>query len=94
MFKNDAVSMEFLKDYSDKYMNTVKLSDINSNEFDYVFLPGGHGPSIDIISDPDAIRVISDIYRRENTVVAAICHAAGCLPSVTDKEGKSIYELV
>lgn len=91
MFKDDIESMSFLKDRADKYQNNVPLSQINPAEYDAVFLPGGHGPSLDIITNNDAQRVISRIYQNGKPV-AAVCHAGGVLGSVVDKNSESIYK--
>ena len=91
MFKDDIESMSFLKDRADKYQNNVPLSQINPADYDAVLLPGGHGPSIDIIKDSNAQRVISQIYQAGKPI-AAVCHAGGVLGSVVDKNGDSIYK--
>ena len=36
--------------------NTTKLSEIDAEDFDAVFYPGGHGPMWDLYSDRDSIQ--------------------------------------
>lgn len=61
------------------------------SEYDAVFVPGGHGPSVDLITDNTFARVLSGVYQAGKPV-AAICHAAGTLGSVVDRNGNSIYK--
>jgi putative intracellular protease/amidase len=55
---------------------TVKLSDMKSEDFDTIFYVGGHGPMWDIVDSPDAIALIESFYNAGKPV-AAVCHSAG-----------------
>lgn len=73
-FKQDAEAQKHLS-------QTLKLSDMDSEEFDTVFYPGGHGPMWDLAEDPDSIALIEDFYN-SGKPVAAVCHAPGVLHRV------------
>lgn len=60
---------------------TTKLSDIDFNEFDGVFYPGGHGPMWDLKEDRDSIRLIENFFNAGKPV-AAVCHAPSVLLNV------------
>ncbi|MBV8551634.1 MAG: type 1 glutamine amidotransferase domain-containing protein [Acidobacteriaceae bacterium] len=60
---------------------TLKLSDIKSEDFDTVFYPGGHGPMWDLAEDRDSIALIESFYN-SGKPVAAVCHAPGALHRV------------
>ncbi|WAS99806.1 type 1 glutamine amidotransferase domain-containing protein [Rouxiella chamberiensis] len=60
---------------------THKLSEIDVDDFDAVFYPGGHGPLWDLSEDADSIVLIEDFWRADKPV-AAVCHAPGVLRHV------------
>ncbi|WP_207062250.1 type 1 glutamine amidotransferase domain-containing protein [Motiliproteus sp. SC1-56] len=58
--------------------NTQKLSEINGDEFDAIFYPGGHGPLWDLVKDPHSIALIESFYDAGKPI-AAVCHAPAVL---------------
>jgi len=60
---------------------TLKLSNMSSEDFDAVFYPGGHGPMWDLADDPDSIALIESFYNSDK-LVAAVCHAPAVLHRV------------
>lgn len=73
-FNNDSKAQAVLA-------STKKLSEINYQEFDGVFYPGGHGPMWDLAEDKVSIRLIENFYNAGKPV-AAICHAPAALRHV------------
>jgi putative intracellular protease/amidase len=71
--------------------HTKKLSDINSQDFDGAFYPGGHGPLWDLTTDKDSIKLIEDFWKRKKPV-AAVCHAPSVLLHVMDENGKPLLK--
>ncbi len=76
---------------ADKYLlqlmsTTTPLQEIESNEFDAVFFPGGHGPLWDLTSDKDSIRLIQEFWN-DKKPVASVCHAPSVLLQVKDQNG-------
>lgn len=69
--------------------NTHKLSEVNADEFDAVFYPGGHGPLWDLANDYTSIHLIEETLQSHKPV-ALVCHAPGVLKKVKDSEGHSI----
>lgn len=61
---------------------TFRLSDMNSEDFDAVFYPGGHGPMWDLVDNPESIALIESFYS-SGKPVAAVCHAPAVLHRVT-----------
>ncbi len=55
---------------------TVKLSDMKSEDFDTIFYVGGHGPMWDLVDNPDSISLIESFYN-SGKPVAAVCHSPG-----------------
>ncbi|HTV42162.1 MAG TPA: type 1 glutamine amidotransferase domain-containing protein [Candidatus Sulfotelmatobacter sp.] len=66
-FKEDAEAQKALS-------QTLKLSEMDSRDFNTVFYPGGHGPMWDLAEDPDSIKLIESFYN-SGKPVAAVCHA-------------------
>ena len=65
--------------------NTVKLSEINTRDFDGAFFPGGYGQLWDLASDSLAIAMIEDMIEAE-TPVAMVCHAPAILRDAKEAE--------
>lgn len=83
-FKNDLAAQKELA-------NTVKLSDVNSTDFDAVFYPGGHGPLWDLTNDQDSIRLIGE-FTEAGKPVAAVCHAPGVFKYVKRNDGQPLVK--
>lgn len=71
--------------------NTLKLSEVNENNYDAVFYPGGHGPLWDLVSDENSIRLIGDFWRAKKPV-SAVCHAPIVLVNVKDDSGEYLVK--
>ncbi|MBV8707299.1 MAG: DJ-1/PfpI family protein [Acidobacteriaceae bacterium] len=52
---------------------TVKLADVSSDNFDAIFLPGGHGPMFDLPDDFHLARLLESFFA-EGKIIAAVCH--------------------
>ncbi|QII37000.1 type 1 glutamine amidotransferase domain-containing protein [Rouxiella badensis] len=80
------------KEAQKRLAETRKLSEINADDFDAVFYPGGHGPLWDLAEDEHSIKLIEAFWRADKPV-AAVCHAPGVfrhveiddIPLVKDK---------
>ena len=73
-FKQDASAKKALA-------NTVKLADMNSEDFDTVFYVGGHGPMWDLAESPDSIALLESFYN-SGKPIALVCHSPGVLRHV------------
>jgi len=84
---NQTESMErFKKDPATQKVlaSTIKLSEVNSKDYDTVFYPGGHGPLWDLVDDRNSIALIEAFYDAGKPV-AAVCHAPAVFKNVTHK---------
>jgi putative intracellular protease/amidase len=81
-FKNDAEAQQALA-------NTLKLSDISSDDFDAVFYPGGHGPLWDLAENSSSINLIESMHAAGKPV-AAVCHAPAVLKNVKNSDGSPL----
>lgn len=84
-------TLRFNKDEETKKIlaNTLKLENVNQNDFDAVFYPGGHGVLWDLVEDKKSIALIESFYN-QGKPVAFVCHAPAVLKHVKGKDGKPL----
>jgi putative intracellular protease/amidase len=75
----------------EKVMHTKKLAEVNAEDFDAVFYPGGHGPMWDLYDDKDSIALIQNFWAAGKPV-AAVCHAPSALLNVKDEKGEPLVK--
>src|SRR5690606_20101118 len=81
-FKNDPAAQAHLS-------ATRQLADIDADDFDAIFYPGGHGPLWDLADNPASISLIEKFYARQKPV-AAVCHAPGVLCEAKAPDGSRL----
>tara|TARA_B100000212_G_scaffold125946_1_gene94439 strand:- start:497 stop:1183 length:687 start_codon:yes stop_codon:yes gene_type:complete len=81
-FKNDSEAQNRL-------MNTKTLASVNTDNYDTVFYPGGHGPLWDLVNDKESIRILED-FNSKNKVIGAVCHAPAALLNAKGTDGNSL----
>lgn len=65
--------------------HTLKLEDVSADDFDALFIPGGHGPMFDLATNQMSGQVIVD-FLSSNKPVAAVCHGPAALIAAADIE--------
>ena len=83
-FNKDAEAKE-------KIANTKVLADMNPDDFDAVFYPGGHGPLWDLANDAASIALIEKFNSQEKPI-AFVCHAPAALKNVKDANGNPLVK--
>ena len=78
-FDNDA-------DAKNSIANTKVLADINPDDFDAVFYPGGHGPLWDLATDATSIALIEK-FNNQKKPIGFVCHAPAALKNVKNADG-------
>lgn len=79
-------------DYTKKYLdNTEKLSDVDYKSYDAIFLPGGHGPMMDLANDELLGEIVSYFYN-EHKPVGAVCHGPAGLLNAKTKSGEPVVK--
>ncbi|WP_031525010.1 type 1 glutamine amidotransferase domain-containing protein [Siccibacter colletis] len=71
--------------------STHRLSEINLDEYDAVFYPGGHGPLWDLAEDRHSIALIEK-YWASGKPVATVCHAPGVLRHAKKPDGTPLVQ--
>ncbi|RZK13797.1 MAG: type 1 glutamine amidotransferase domain-containing protein, partial [Flavobacterium sp.] len=75
----------------DKLSKSVVLAEVNEQDYDAVFYPGGHGPLWDLANDAHSISLIESFYKN-NKPVALVCHAPGALIHVKAENGEPLVK--
>jgi putative intracellular protease/amidase len=78
-------------DGKERIANTKVLADINPNDFDAVFYPGGHGPLWDLANDETSIALIEK-FNSQQKPIAFVCHAPAALKSVKNTDGSPLVK--
>jgi putative intracellular protease/amidase len=81
-FKADQTAQQLLA-------STTPLSQVDPDDFDAVFYPGGHGPLWDLAEDKDSIALI-EAFAAKDRPIGAVCHAPGVLRHVKGKDGQPL----
>ena len=83
-YKNDTQLLELMA-------ATTKLSDIDAENFDAVFYPGGHGPLWDLTTDKHSIALLENFWDSKKPI-ATVCHAPAVLLHVKDENGNFLIK--
>jgi putative intracellular protease/amidase len=81
-FNDDKATQEVLA-------NTLKLSSVDTADFDAVFYPGGHGPLWDLAEDQESIALIEAFYN-SGKPVSAVCHAPAIFRHTKGADGQPL----
>ena len=74
-----------------KLDETPAVADVKVDDYDAVFLPGGHGTMWDFAGNADIARLVSGIHARSG-VVGAVCHGPAGLLGATKPDGSPLVD--
>ncbi|MDP5229868.1 MAG: type 1 glutamine amidotransferase domain-containing protein [Cellulophaga sp.] len=88
-----AATQRFDKDKAtqEKLANTHQLANINQEDYDAVFYPGGHGVLWDLVEDKTSIKLIEAFYNNHKPV-AFVCHAPAVLKNVMNSDNEPLVK--
>jgi putative intracellular protease/amidase len=69
--------------------NTLTVSDVNIDDYDAVFYPGGFGLLSDLASNKD-FAALSAKHYESGGIIAAVCHGPAALLPITLSNGESL----
>jgi putative intracellular protease/amidase len=69
--------------------NTLELEEVSSEDFDAIFLPGGHGTMFDLPKSEKLAELLRNFYEG-NKIVAAVCHGPAGLVGATLSNGQPL----
>ncbi|ASI88385.1 type 1 glutamine amidotransferase domain-containing protein [Vibrio mediterranei] len=89
--EGDSVNTEILTDeaFQNRINNTIPVSQINIDDYDAIFYPGGFGLLSDLSSNEDFAALAATHYE-QGGVVAAVCHGPGALLPITLSNGDKL----
>lgn len=71
--------------------STGRLAEVAADRFDAVFIPGGHGPMVDLVNDQKLQRLLA-AFDRDGKMVAAVCHGPAALLNVRNAAGEPLVK--
>jgi len=98
-----SVSDPFFTDDSKKFLHdgeavgalshSVKLDTINFNSDDYdaIYMPGGHGTCVDFINNPALKNAIETAYKA-GKIVSSVCHGPMCFVDCVKENGDAFVK--
>lgn len=79
----------FLKDEDAMNLlyNSIMLEEVKVNDFDAVFLPGGHGPMWDIAGN-ETVNQLLETFNNQGRPIGAVCHGVAGLMAMQTSAGE------
>ncbi|MFG3255403.1 type 1 glutamine amidotransferase domain-containing protein [Streptomyces sp. NPDC048172] len=68
----------------------LKLSEVSADDYAALFLPGGHGPVVDLHQDARLGRLLT-AADASGKLLGAVCHGPAALLSAVDEEGEWLF---
>jgi putative intracellular protease/amidase len=65
---------------------THRLAEVDAEAFDAIVFPGGHGPLMDLATDPRAAG-LAGAFAADGRIVGALCHGPAALLEARDADG-------
>lgn len=89
----DYISLGFKKDPAKMALtaNTLKLANVNPNDYKAIFVCGGQGPMYTMYKNPEILKFVADFYQTGKPT-AAICHGTCVLLDAKLSNGKYLVE--
>jgi putative intracellular protease/amidase len=82
---------EYLRQHDSALAHPKVLADIDPDDYDVVFYPGGHGPMEDLAVDADSGRILTAIMESGRTL-ALLCHAPAATLAARRDDGSWPFE--
>ena len=81
-FQQDTTAMDRLK-------QAIPLKEIKEEDFDAVFLPGGHGPMWDLANN-DVLKSLLEAFYKKRKPMGLVCHGVVGLVSLQNENGEPL----
>ena len=76
----------YLDAIADRVAKPLVLAEVDTNRYDAIVIPGGHGPVEDLYKDPDMGRILIEADRMAK-IIAPVCHGQAALLAAKDDAG-------
>ncbi|WP_243471756.1 type 1 glutamine amidotransferase domain-containing protein [Winogradskyella sp. MH6] len=86
--KEKLYNQQLLEDQKalDVLNNTKSTASINADDYDAIYIVGGKGAMFDLPFDPSLQDIILNLFNRENTVIASVCHGPAVFANVKEND--------
>ena len=64
--------------------HTLPTAGVDADSYDAIYIVGGKGAMFDLPVDPSLQDIILNLYKREGTVIASVCHGPAAFVNVKD----------
>lgn len=71
--------------------NTLRMKDVVYENYDAIFLAGGHGAMFDFPGEPD-IQNIMAYFKDNGRIISAVCHGPAAFADAKTKDGKYLVD--
>ncbi|SFK45154.1 Putative intracellular protease/amidase [Halobacillus dabanensis] len=71
--------------------NTTPIADVEAEDYDAIFLPGGHGTMFDFPDNEKLQKLLRNFYEADK-IVAAVCHGPAGLVGATLSNGEPLVK--
>ena len=72
--------------YMDLLEDTMSVANAKMEDYDAIYLTGGHGAMFDFAESPDLAKLVAEFYEADK-IVSAVCHGPGGLLNVRLSDG-------
>jgi putative intracellular protease/amidase len=86
-FKGDELCTSFLPVI--QQLETVRLDSLKADDFQILFVVGGHGPLFDL-TDDSALAKLGSVIHANGGVIGSVCHGVCGILSMTAADGKPL----
>ncbi|KAG0137804.1 class I glutamine amidotransferase-like protein [Tuber indicum] len=90
-FGAEDIAARFLEEKSELWKDTIKLEDVNAEDYDGIYFVGGHGPMFDLARAPTVISLVK-AFADADKLVAGVCHGCAALLDVELSSGKLLVD--
>ena len=78
--------LEKYAQFADSIKQVPSLGEVNTSEYDAVYLPGGHGTVFDYAHNQKLASMLAD-FKSEGKIISSVCHGPSAFVDAKDNEG-------
>lgn len=78
--------LEKYAQFVDSIKQAPSLGEVNTSEYDAVYLPGGHGTVFDYAHNQKLASMLAD-FKSEGKIISSVCHGPSAFVGAKDNEG-------
>src|SRR6185436_17241620 len=87
---DEAARVRQIVETASEFRTPVALADVRLEDYDAVYVPGGHGPMEDLAVDTDAGRILTKALDG-GLPVGVVCHGPAALLAAVREDGTNAY---